>query len=795
MTSIGTNNANIDAQLAVKRAEEEEQKKAQAAKLEAEKKAQDAAKKAEKKPPQQTKPKAEDVSIHTTQQETSTTKPQQLTNNTQTSIYARDSITQYEPYSDSTTLSGGNIQFTSSYASQPSYLDTVDFSSNNSKTSDNDNFGLSATDSESNNDTSPIPGFSTLDVLKPGSKESELLRTESTNNTDNKPKDLTLNIEFKSEVLEELKELNQKAEKIGFKGIYFTNGDDIKDFSEWLSSLEERKNREKFDLSFTQYPEGFCKRQLQYAQEDAKRLGKIFDKHPLDIETFINKFNEQDERLQVAFLHWASSNSDKIYSNKRLTKKLDEILTSNETKISVKAAALYCIAANQKLTKEEKEKFYAKLDAQKIKQIINKQIILDAPTKEDGERMMAAAANTVNTANAAGFTLIAGTAAIMGAAYCQTEEDTKALCSAIETDTDAGARTKGRMTKYFRKDLQLTAHTCALNDPNHICVSTAIEGISDLHQDNQPQAIKITCSHKNVTEDDRVLLSKQLHRCHKDVQDEAIKIFLAEKCNTQSARVMASFAEELPHLNIPLENKVTYYNQIKDSEVVSTQIINEVKNQLEEQYFKETNRKDFDQFAQSAAKNQDIRNIETKCSTTTNKDISTQDKTSGFWNVIKTLTSQACLFLENRAHSAHCKPTISQFVDMLEKEIFTAEFVANAGYKDVLIKQFSALNGDTQKEVLKTLSVEDKLMMRKKGLLPRRFWEQVDELVANKALEGGHISSSDARYLAHTASSSILYRCLTSSNIKLSEDDKSLFKKKLVENRYLKNINGQYQKA
>ena len=138
---------------------------------------------------------------------------------------------------------------------------------------------------------------------------------------------------------------------------------------------------------------------------------------------------------------------------------------------------------------------------------------------------------------------------------------------------------------------------------------------------------------------------------------------------------------------------------------------------------------------------------------------------------------------------------MSQFVDMLEKEIFTAEFVANSGYKDVLIKQFSALNGDTQKEVLKTLSIEDKLMMRKKGLLPRRFWEQVDELAANKVLEGGYVSASDAKLLAKTASNSILYHCLCDSSIKLSEDDKSLFKKTLIENRYLKNVNGQYQKA
>ena len=139
---------------------------------------------------------------------------------------------------------------------------------------------------------------------------------------------------------------------------------------------------------------------------------------------------------------------------------------------------------------------------------------------------------------------------------------------------------------------------------------------------------------------------------------------------------------------------------------------------------------------------------------------------------------------------------MSQFVDMLDKEILSAETVVKAGYKDILIQQFSALNSDAQIAVLETLTDEEKIMMRQKGLLPKRFWEQVEKTVAAKALKGGDVSSTDANLLARTASNSVLYQCLNDSSIRLSAQSKALFRKTLIDNNYIrKNINGEYEKA
>jgi len=142
------------------------------------------------------------------------------------------------------------------------------------------------------------------------------------------------------------------------------------------------------------------------------------------------------------------------------------------------------------------------------------------------------------------------------------------------------------------------------------------------------------------------------------------------------------------------------------------------------------------------------------------------------------------------------KPTVAQFVDMLDKEILSAELVVKAGFKDALIQQFSSLSSDAQVAVLGTLTTEEKIMMRKKGLLPRRFWDQVEKQVAQKALEGGDVSNTDAKLLASTASNSVLYQCLNDSSIRLSAQSRSLFQKTLIDNHYLKRDgNGQYKKA
>ena len=85
--------------------------------------------------------------------------------------------------------------------------------------------------------------------------------------------------------------------------------------------------------------------------------------------------------------------------------------------------------------------------------------------------------------------------------------------------------------------------------------------------------------------------------------------------------------------------------------------------------------------------------------------------------------------------------------------------------------------------------------MRKKGLLPRRFWDNVDELIATKAIETQNISESDARLMIKVSSDSVLYKCLNKSN-KLSTDSKNLFTQTLIDNRFLvKDNNGQYKLA
>lgn len=292
--------------------------------------------------------------------------------------------------------------------------------------------------------------------------------------------------------------------------------------------------------------------------------------------------------------------------------------------------------------------------------------------------------------------------------------------------------------------------------------------IHNLHKDAQLDCFSTLNSSDKLKETHRQELARQLPLLCQHVQKEAVQLFLTETRNIQNAQVMNTFIEQIANLKV---DKNEILNQVEKLKDVAKEVVEKIKDAIQTQIEKEI--KDSSSDSGSA---------------------------SSFTEIVKSVLDKVssvvtkCVEL-NQYVDNNQKPTISEFVEMLEKEVFTAEDVANAGYKDVLITQFSSLNSDTQKAVLKTLTVEDKLMMRKKGLLPRRFWEQVDELASNKVLKGGHVSTSDAVYLARTASNSILYRCLTDSNIKLAEADKHLFEKTLIENRYLKNINGQYQIA
>lgn len=349
---------------------------------------------------------------------------------------------------------------------------------------------------------------------------------------------------------------------------------------------------------------------------------------------------------------------------------------------------------------------------------------------------------------------------------------------------------------------------------NSAVIDAYVEGLPKAKQEAQIGVYQACNMSKRATVEQREGLARVTCQLHESNQSEAAELFLAEKRNTESARVMEAFATQIPNLKVSIEDRTAVYNQVSALNIVNASVLQETRNQLATQYYELTNRTDFDDFVNTIGSNSANMNVGASVNVASTvpisgaenisagtailsntTDFSANDRALGLWGVAKSVGIQIREALLKYGLANGVKPTISQFVDMLDKEILSAEVVVKAGYKDALIQQFSSLSSDAQYSVLETLTIEEKIMMRQKGLLPRRFWDQVEKQVAQKVLDGGDVSTSDASLLARTASNSVLYQCLNDSSIRLSAQSRSLFQKTLIDNHYLKrDVNGQYKK-
>lgn len=785
MSNIGaTNSSNIDAQLAAKRAEEEQQK-AQAAKLAAEQKAKVEAQKAQAdaksataqkgKDAQSTKTKVEDVSIHTAQKtditatqtsaaktsvhtQAAETKTKETTHQ-ETKSSSPNSATKKVDYGEylSRTITGGkgSSLFDNQFSTETTSGDTVNLSGSGQTSLSSMNasyeIGLTGNIQNLSDNTKDL----TIQVLDPNSKANKLVMLSS---MDVPSGCLTLDaLNGDRKVLNDLDTLEKITKELGFKNVKFYDYEHADIVRDWKSKIDKRKEDEaKNPLDFVKNTKEFCVRRLQYAAEDAEYFDKIVGDNIHLVGEFIEHFGVQDDAMKVSFLHWAAKYSEKLYSDETLTKKLGEILTSEGTDPEVKAAALYSIARNEKLSKEDKDKFFEKLDAEKVKKVIVDQIRSKCLTQEEAERVIADFNNALNE-----FSKNEGSWAQAGADFsaegagagCQNKGHVDALHNSGDNNNSVRSKALGQAVSAYKKDLQTKAVECAMELPQE-GRQAAISRLHELDKENQVPAIRIVSRHEMTTEDDRILLSSQIPKFDENVQTEASRVFLAEERNTQSARVMEAFATQIPNLKVSIEDRTAVYNQVRT--LVST----------------------------------------TATGVSTPSELASVNKPVTLWGMAKTLSAQIATALAEYGIVQGVKPTVAQFVDMLDKEILSAELVVKAGFKDALIQQFSSLSSDAQVAVLGTLTTEEKIIMRKKGLLPRRFWGQVEKQVAQKALEGGDVSNTDAKLLASTASNSVLYQCLNDSSIRLSAQSRSLFQKTLIDNHYLKrDENGQYKKA
>ena len=555
---------------------------------------------------------------------------------------------------------------------------------------------------------------------------------------------------------------------------------------------------------------------MQYAAEDAEYFDKIVGDNIHLVGEFIEHFEVQDDAMKVSFLHWAAKYSEKLYSDEKLTKKLGEILTSDDIDVSVKAAALYSIARNEKLSKEEKERFFEKLDAEKVKKVIVDQIRAKCLTKEESDKVIADFMNALNEfakEEGAGAQKGADISATGLAASSQDEEQVRAAHEAGDNNNSVRSKALGQAVPAYKKDLQTKAVECAMELPQE-GRQAAISRLHELDKENQVPATRIVSRHEMTTEDDRILLSSQIPKFDENVQTEASRVFLAEKRNTESARVMEAFATQIPNLKVSIEDRTAVYNQVSALNIVNDSVLQETRNQLATQYYELTNRTDFDDFVNTIGSNSANMNVGASVNVASTvpisgaenisagtailsntTDFSANDRALGLWGVAKSVGIQIREALLKYGLANGVKPTISQFVDMLDKAILSAEVVVKAGYKAVLIQQFSELSLYAQNAVLETLTSDEQIRMLQEGRLPSRFRDKVEKLVAQKALEGGDVSNTDAKLMAMSASNSVLYQCLNDSSIRLSAQSRSLFQKTLIDNHYLKrDVNGQYKK-
>jgi len=778
MSNIGaTNSSNIDAQLAAKRAEEERQK-AQAAKLAAEQKAKVEAQKAQAdaksaaaqkgKDAQSTKTKAENVSIHTAQKtditatqtsaakvsvhtQAAETKTKETTPQ-ETKSSSPNSATKKVDYGEclSRAITGGNgaSLIYNQFSTETTSGDTVNLSGSGQTSLSSMNasyeIGLTGNIQNLSDNTKDL----TIQVLDPNSKANKLVMLSSMDVPSGCLTLGALNGDIK--VLIDLDTLEKITKELGFKNVPFYDYEHADIVQDWKSKIDKRKEDEvKKPLDFVKNTKEFCARRLQYAAEDAEYFDKIVGDNFHLVGKFIEHFEDQSDAMKVSFLHWAAKYSEKLYSDEKLTKKLGEILTSDNIDVSVKAAALYSIARNEKLSKDDKERFFARLDANNVQEKIKDQIRAKCLTKEESDKVIADFMNALNEfakEEGAGAQKGADISATGAAASCQDKKQVRATYEAGDNNNPVRSKALGQAVSAYKKDLQTKAVECAMELPKE-GRQAAISRLHELDKENQVPATHIICSHRNTTEDDRILLSSQIPKFDENVQTEASRVFLAEKRNTESARVMTAFTEQITNIASTVPVSAVESNYVNSGVTTPSELVK-------------------------------------------------PDKPVGLWGIARSLGGQISAALAEYGIMSGVKPTVAQFVDMLDKEILSAELVVKAGFKDALIQQFSSLSSDAQVAVLGTLTTEEKIMMRKKGLLPRRFWDQVEKQVAQKALEGGDVSNTDAKLLASTASNSVLYQCLNDSSIRLSAQSRSLFQKTLIDNHYLKRDgNGQYKKA
>lgn len=545
--------------------------------------------------------------------------------------------------------------------------------------------------------------------------------------------------------------------------------DDFKKQWESFDSIHRKPESELISLTEANPQKGYEEEQ-RMANEDAALLASLFKKKPELMSEVMDNFNKMPPRLQKGFIAMMDNPDYRDLVSTSILFKMKEIMVSNDFDTSVKGFAVLTAIKSSAYSDKQKGQFIKLLNSEDVLEHI-RQVALNTNNTEASayinriqEIMNAACVDSkVNVREIQETGARQGVAMSNASTQEETEHRIQLCCDSGYFSNKAGAEAAGRdICKHSKPESTVAAAKVLTTHEkvHNAAIDSITKNIPNCHKDAQLGVFKAVNDSDKTTIEQRKELACQIHSMHNHVQLDAVKSFLAEEKNTQNELIMNEFIAQVSKLEIETSNKIEVLAQVEKIQNVSSEIVEKASAEIQK-------------IVKQASSKSIIPSV----------------------NEFAKIISEKVAKVVAQVVAPAEKPTLQEFRDMLDREVITAEFVANEGFKDVLIAQFSALNGDTQKEVLKTLTVEEKLMMRKKGMLPRRFWEGVDELAENKAVEGGNISSSDARYLAQNASNTILYRCLTDSRVKLSENDRALFRQTLIDNRYLKKVNGQYQKA
>ena len=534
-----------------------------------------------------------------------------------------------------------------------------------------------------------------------------------------------------------------------------------KDVDAQRPSIKENKKKYKNDLkTFIAVGDKILAEDRDFLSE---QIGENFEQ----LEYLAQNIEEQPERLQRAVINLLSDKKYKDQISKKTLKHLYSVIKSDKTSANVKAEVIHTILNSENYTREQKDELIKKLGLQEYQDKIEYAMQMSSGVSNNAAicRMSDISCNNIGEKNSETLMdCISGCSHHKDKKTETNNNECVAKSKLYQTSTNAQAVYVESLKKCNYAESQVHALKC-VRESEHTkekTVTTAINEIKNFKKEAQVPSVEIISSSDRTTTKQRQLLAQQIVYFDEKVQFEASRVFMKEEKNFNNAKVMEVFAKEIANLKIPAEEKNNLLTTLENIQTVSEKIIEEVKTQ-----------------------------IQTEIHTANYINNQTETKVS----LVKLIQTFGQNVVNSRNLSSE-RPTLNQFIDMLNNEVFTAEFVTEKGYKYALIFHFSLLNGDTQEKVLKSLTREDKIMMRKTGRLPRRFWDNVDDLIAAKAVESQNISDSDAQLLAKVASNSVLHKCLTGSSKKMSIDSKNLFRQVLIDNQFLeKDKNGQYKLA